>query len=668
MNKNLLYTEAFRYMALGFSIIPCGKDKRPRLSSWKKYQTIPATEDEILAWWEKWPEANVGIVTGKISGILVIDVDTYKGGDPRPFPITYTVKTGNGGLQLYYKYTEGFSISANAYEKYPHVDIRSDGGFVIAPPSRIIPKTKEGIARDGLYEIINNLEFAEFPAHLFPEKRRRTAKSLVGVLDGKRNDSMASLIGKLLYTMDPERFSKDAWPWVVAINKTYKPPLTDEVLKRTFESIAKIETKRKEDLVSPIQLDSETRIELQLRKSKTGAVYKDMTNCYITLMRHPDLNEKIKYNSFRHEIEYNGRPLHEEGLLKIQGLIQDNVLPNVGKNIVYDAVYKYADDNKYDEAIDWLETLKWDNKPRLADWLIQITKIEDTPYNRGVGAQWFLGLMNRLVHPGCVFDYVLTLVGPQDIGKTTLFRELAGQWYKSYMGALDNKDFYLILRGGIIVDLDEGVAMYKNESIKIKSIITQTFDEFRAPYDRLTQKIPRRFVFSMTTNDNEPLRDVTGNRRYWLVDVKEKFNFNWVKENRDQLFAEAYYVIKNKKEDEYPKVPTDIALKIQDEHLAQDEWTDTVADHIRKSVDYCEGSDNYQTTVMEIYKEALGGISADRLQRKDEMRIGNILRKELGLEKRRIAVYGVQKNRYVITKEMKEKLRGNPEKQTTDDF
>ena len=166
--QNPQYKEAMRLAVDGRSVFPVGRDKKPLINSWKQYQTTAATPEQIMEWWETFPEANVGIVTGKVSGITVIDVDTHAGADPTPFPETRTIKTGNGGLQLYYKYSEGLSVSANAYPQFPRVDIRNDGGYVVAPPS-IIDAKKGG---EGHYTIEKKMGLKKFPAELSPQRRK----------------------------------------------------------------------------------------------------------------------------------------------------------------------------------------------------------------------------------------------------------------------------------------------------------------------------------------------------------------------------------------------------------------------------------------------------------------------------------------------------------------
>lgn len=658
------YSQALAVAVNGFSVIPLKKDKRPLLASWKQYQEKPASDEQIELWWTEHPDANVGVVTGKVSGVTVVDIDTYKGGDISKFPETYTVRTGNGGYHLYYIYEAGLTISANAYAHLPGVDIRNDGGFVVAPPS-VTSYEKDGKLAGGAYTIEKNIPFAPFPAHLFPKARkRRTLTERIGATAGNRNDTIASVIGTLLHSLEEKAWTTDGWVAIQRINKTYTPPLPLEELKNTFESIMKKEKARREELVlSPIQTTDGKSVAIPIRKSRNGVAYKDMANVLAVLENHPLYKGSLRYNEFRQEIEYNGVPIDDTVLVQIQYFMQTQAeLHGISKDAVLAAIIHYAATNKYDEAKDWLLTQEWDGTPRLADWLHNATGVENDDYHQGIGAQWFSGLVRRIVDPGCIFDYVLVLVGSQGIGKTSLFRILGGKWYKSYTGAIDNKDFYLALRGAVIVDLDEGAALSKSEAIKIKSIITQTHDEFRAPYDRLMRKSPRRFVFSMSTNDTEPFRDLTGNRRYWTVDAPGQINFKWLEENRDQLYAEAYHCLKNKIA--LPEVPFAKAAEHQEAHLLADSWIEPIVEAVHDSILYCKGSEEYFLTIPELYKVVFPGEGLLRLGKREEMRVANILKKELGLEKKQRRVDGKKRNGWVLTKKKAKELQ---EKEITHD-
>jgi len=671
MKSTSLYSRALQFAVAGYSVIPVGKDKKPLLNSWKKYQTTPATEEEIEKWWEMWPDANIGIVTGKVSGISVIDLDTQGKKETATsitlFPATFTVRTGNGGYHLYYQYQKGLTVSANAYPQYPGLDIRSDGGFVVAPYSTT-DYLKDGKRVGGEYSIIENMEPVPFPIKMFASgKGKRTLSSKIGVGKGGRNDSITSFIGQLLHSAPETEWESEVWPAVERANRTYSPPLPPTELRTSFESIVKKEQARRQSLIlSPIQMEDGEDLIIRLEKNSNGVPYKDMANVLNVLSQHPYYKDAIRYNEFRQEIEYNNKPLEDGDLVKIQFFMQKTVgLRNISKEAVHAAVTHYANQNSYDEAKDWLVSLEWDGTPRLANWLTQATGVEDDDYHAGIGAQWFMGMVRRIMEPGSTFDYVLLLIGGQGIGKTSFFRILGGPWYKSYTGQMDNKDFYLALRGAMIVDLDEGAALYRSEAIKIKSIITETHDEYRAPYDRVMKKYPRRFVFSMSTNDTQPFRDMTGNRRYWVVELNERVNFEWLTENRAQLFAEGFHNWKHKIP--VPEVPLEKAVERQADRLPEDAWEDLVMNTLCKRLDYIKGDPDFAITIQEIFTEMFPEESMARFTQNHAMRIAAILKSKAGMDKRRSMVEGERKNRWMLTEKRINELQANL-KDTRDEF
>ena len=132
---NPIFKAALGYLGRGYSVIPVAKSKKP-LIEWAEYQTRKPRAEEVQAWWDKFPDANVGIVTGKVSGLTVIDCDSKQGIDAvarvagENF-VSPTVETSRG-VQYYCQFDPA---AVNRHTVMEDVDIRSEGGFVVAPPS-----------------------------------------------------------------------------------------------------------------------------------------------------------------------------------------------------------------------------------------------------------------------------------------------------------------------------------------------------------------------------------------------------------------------------------------------------------------------------------------------------------------------------------------------------
>src|ERR1035437_2805530 len=132
---NLFLNAALKYSKMGFSVIPLREREKLPLFAWAEFQKRRATEEEIRLWWEHWPNANVGIVTGMISGVAVVDLDGLVGvANGVRLKLSSSVMSLTGaGRQLFYKHREGVCNSAS--EVAEKVDVRGEGGYVVAPPS-----------------------------------------------------------------------------------------------------------------------------------------------------------------------------------------------------------------------------------------------------------------------------------------------------------------------------------------------------------------------------------------------------------------------------------------------------------------------------------------------------------------------------------------------------
>ena len=649
-NKALEYA-----MTKGFSVIPVGSDKVP-LIKWREFENRIAEPEEIEAWFKKWPEANIGIVTGKISNITVVDIDVKDKPHMTPanFPATYEVSTPSGGSHLYYDYQDGIKNVARGWNNLPGVDIRNDGGYVVAPPSTGY-ELKEGTGGT----------FANFPIAMFnggkTSKKSGSIGSFslnenVGVTSGGRNDSMTKVIGSMLATVPEGLWIAQVWPVIEKINATYVPPLPHDELKRTFESIAtkekigRVNTEETRKLIeSPFQMSDIEAIKMKLRGNR-GNTYKDVTNAVFAFASHSDWIDAFKYDTFQKQMTFRGKELKDEDIVTAQMWLQRDLdLNGISKKVVEDAINRRAHDCEYNSVVDWLKELEWDGVPRLDNWIPTVYGVESDEYHRAIGSNWLRAMVQRLVWPGTKYDHVLVIQGGQGTRKTTSFSVLGGgKLHVETTIRADSKDFLMQFDGRSIVEFSEGETLNRSETKALKAIITRTHDKYRAPYARSDEEHPRQCVFCMTTNDTEYLKDDTGNRRWLIVKMPENHNADteWLKEHRDQLFAEAYA----RREEPTWIYPEDVAREWQEQSRVADSLEDTViAMYQTMKPDYRgEG-----ISIQDVYDYVYRNIPEDRrspvIDRMFEWRAKSILKGVLKLEYSQRRVDGVRIRKWFPT-------------------
>ena len=231
----------------GISVFPTGKDKTPLLN-WKEFQSRYATEAEVRSWFDTYEDPQIGVVTGKISNLTVVDVEyndpkTGKLGDPSFLPQnTMIVRTGGGGYHYYFLYDPEIRNKARIKEL---VDIRGEGGYVVSPFS---------VSSKGPYSILQNAPLVPFPKELFPKAidifslpstshtfEKRELNSYQGAGAGQRNQEMAKYIGYVLTQIHPADWDSQGWNIVMGANNRNTPPLSLRELQVTFESIKRTE-------------------------------------------------------------------------------------------------------------------------------------------------------------------------------------------------------------------------------------------------------------------------------------------------------------------------------------------------------------------------------------------------------------------------------------------
>lgn len=219
-------------------------------------------------------------------------------------------------------------------------------------------------------------------------------------------------------------------------------------------------------------------------------------------------------------------------------------MPKLSSKTIEEAVRNVGISNRKNELKEWLLSLKWDGEPRIETFLTNAYGVEQTDYVKAVSRNWLIGLVARGISPGCKFDEMLILEGPQGTFKSTSIRALAGKYFSESNASLDSKDFMQELTGVWIVEFDELDQFRKSDATLIKKKLSQQTDRYRPSHMPHVVDVPRTCVFVGTTNQSEYLKDETGGRRFWPIRI-EKADIEYIKENREQLFAEAAHLFKN---------------------------------------------------------------------------------------------------------------------------
>lgn len=291
----------------------------------------------------------------------------------------------------------------------------------------------------------------------------------------------------------------------------------------------------------------------QLAVSAKGKIASTIDNALIVLLNDPELKGKYYFDEFRaRPIVCGDLPWQELERRVSAGWVDsdDSGLRNfLEKKYDLDNAIKVRDAvelamlrNQRHPIREYLLSLIWDGEPRADTLFIDYLDATDNEYTRAVTGKALIGAVARVMRPGCKHDHVLTLVGPQGCGKSTTLATLGKDWFSDSLYTMAGKDAYEQLQGYWIIEMAEMAAARKAELEQIKQFISKQVDSYRAAYARRTQEHPRQCAFFGSTNDDEFLKDPTGSRRFWPVQVtaKGRERAEWLSgETVDQIWAEA---------------------------------------------------------------------------------------------------------------------------------
>lgn len=190
-----------------------------------------------------------------------------------------------------------------------------------------------------------------------------------------------------------------------------------------------------------------------------------------------------------------------------------------GKEKIGDSLAEIIHKTKHHPLRDYLATVQWDGIPRVDTLLTDYLGAFDNVYTRAVMRKTLVAAVARVFRPGIKHDTMLILSGKQGVGKSTFWNKLGMQWYSDSLSTFEGKEASELLQGYWIIEVGELAGLNRSEMNTIKGFLSKQEDIYRAPYGRRTVPHPRSCIIVGTTNDMEYLRDKTGNRRFWPVDL-----------------------------------------------------------------------------------------------------------------------------------------------------
>lgn len=349
-------------------------------------------------------------------------------------------------------------------------------------------------------------------------------------------------------------------PSYIAMSKL---ALEDIEVLREYEGkkLEKAKAEFSQGLENPINTDkAEDNVEWRMKKlkrsSSTGMIERTINNALVILENDTNFKGKLVFDRFSNRFlikeampwgrngESYPKLWSDSDDAELRGYFEKFYDGFKSVSSINDALSILKNRNSVNVAKDYFEGLTWDGKQRLDTLLVDYLGAENTEYVRQVTRKSLVAVVARAILEKPVkFDNMVILTGKQGIGKSTILNKLAGDWFTDNIVDFNSKDTLLLLQNCIIVEVPELQGFNKADSNRLKQFLGQKTDKYRAPYERREEEHPRHCVFFGTTNDDEFLRDSTGNRRYWPVQVgvnkPTKNVFKYLESEKDQIWAEA---------------------------------------------------------------------------------------------------------------------------------
>lgn len=537
---------------------------------------------------------NYGIATGERSGVFVIDfdsIDAFEAMSDR-LPPTYSVATGRG-VHLYLK-MPGFPVKNSVSALAPGVDVRGEGGFVVAPGS---------LHKNGkTYDVIDDRDPVDAPAWLleWPGLRGVEVSKTKGGDNAPIPCGGEELVRRTTLAIEYLKTAPAAIEgqggsgalWDVALKLVRKLELPLEVADQLIEKHYNPRCSPAWSSVEIWHKLEEARDKSEMHtgiapegfgKSPTAALLESLAKRtddeadpvpepakelekieFPTLVnilhRHQDWRGVFRFDVLSRRAVAVKPPLRmrmENGTLTVGdvGAVRmwlSNPMPdgeevsecgfNVSADMVKEAIRTLAERHPFNPFADWLDTLPRVSGVSELDRVHEtILKSPDGPIASAVFKKQMVAAVRRAraAGTGAKVDHqvVMVIVGDQDIGKGRFLRMLGGRWFAALTGDIKNKDTLLKLQGQVIVEMEELATKKQADRDALKAFLSTADDFERKPYAEDAERVARSYVIFGTSNDPE-LTDPTGNRRFVMINVTS-VDVEYAERVIETLWAEA---------------------------------------------------------------------------------------------------------------------------------
>ncbi len=538
------------------------------------------------------PEYNVGIRTGHQFGIIVVDCD-YK--------LEPKIVDGQGALNNKYSAAElaeilpptfmvqGASSTHSSHRYYKcsvsmktindgrwvkGVDIKADGGYVVAPGS-MNKEGKQYTIIDGREPVEISPKLLEILAAFQPKEKakttgnekktyetmsveqameylRRSSKHGETIGSGERHARLLSASRAICnYIEDPNDRETALRSYAAEMGVDDREP---EDLDRLVSDLVAMPFEGRTYL--PPKASTGAEWEMKLIRTEAGFLESTELNSLLILQNAPEID--LSYEQFSGTIYFDptntgstmfadkGRhKWNDDDAVALSAYLKESWDYKRPSHILAGEIRLSAKLRKsYNVMREFMTRETWDGKDRLETWLIDAAGIPDTEYTRLVSKWFLMGAAARVFHPGCKLDYVLVLLGGQGYRKSSLMECLLPS--NDYVhGNLQDFSIESLkqLQGIVFAEISEMAAMGKQDMAAIKAAITVRNDKYRNSYGRVVEDHPRSCVFFGTSNDEHFNDDKTGGRRWWPVLVNYT-DLEMVREMAAQLWAEAVHRVR----------------------------------------------------------------------------------------------------------------------------